>query len=116
MTIRNSLIQTDTDGYPIHVDGDATGAVIEHVEVDNMGGSGIGILFSSGTSGTVRRANIHSGEDGVRIQGDNVSLEYSYIHDLQRQPGGHHDTVQIRSGDNVTPARQHAPAVQRVHG
>ncbi|WP_210438712.1 right-handed parallel beta-helix repeat-containing protein [Nocardioides xinjiangensis] len=102
VTIRNSLIQTDTDGYPIHVDGGATGALIENVEIDNMGGTGIGILFSTDSSGTVRRANIHSAEDGVRIQGDDVSLEYSYVHDLQRQPGGHHDTVQIRSGDNIT--------------
>ena len=102
VTIRNSLIQTDTDGYPIHVDGGATGALIEDVEIDNMGGTGIGVLFSTGSSGTIRRADIHSAEDGVRIQGDNVSLEYSYIHDLQRQPGGHHDSVQIRSGDNIT--------------
>lgn len=102
VTVRNTLVQSDSDGYPIHVDGDAQGALIEDVEIDNMGGTGIGILFSSGTSGTVRRANIHSGEDGIRIQASNVSLEYSYIHDLHRQPNGHHDAVQIRSGDNIT--------------
>ncbi len=102
VTVRNTLVQNDTDGYPIHIDGGATNVLIEDVEVDNLGGTGIGILFSSDTSGTVRRANIHSGEDGIRIQASNVTVESSYIHDLHRQPEGHHDAVQIRSGDNIT--------------
>ena len=102
VTVRNTLVQSDTDGYPIHVDGGATNALIEDVEIDSMGGTGIGILFSSDTSGTVRRANVHSGEDGIRIQSSNVSIEYSYVHDLYRQPDGHHDTLQIRSGDNIS--------------
>ena len=67
-----------------------------------MGSTGIGIFFSSASGGTVRRANIHSAEDGIRIQGDNVTIQSSYIHDLQRQDGGHHDSIQIRRGDDVT--------------
>lgn len=100
VTIRNTLIQGGGSLYPIRVEGGTTGTLIEHVEVDNLGDTGIGILLSG--SGTVRYVDIHSAEDGIRIQSDDVTLEYSYIHDLQRQPGGHHDTVQIRSGDNVT--------------
>ncbi len=101
VTIRNSLIRSDTSSYPINVTTGSTGSLIEDVEVDNMGGTGIGVLFSGG-SGTVRRANIHSAEDGIRIESDNVTVESSYIHDLQRQPDGHHDTIQIRRGDNIT--------------
>ncbi|GAB3022616.1 hypothetical protein GCM10011376_28160 [Nocardioides flavus (ex Wang et al. 2016)] len=101
VTIRNSLVQSSTSGYPILVDEGATGALIEDVEVDNMGGTGLGIFFSRG-SGTVRRANVHSAEDGIRIEADDVTVEYSYVHDLQRQPDGHHDTIQIRRGDNIT--------------
>ncbi len=101
VTIRNSLIETSTSMYPIRVQSGANGFVIEDVEIDNMGGTGIGI-FISGSNGTVRRANIHSAEDGIRIQGDAVTVENSYIHDLQRQAGGHHDTIQIRSGDDIT--------------
>ncbi len=101
VTFRNSLVQTDTSLYPIQVIDGATGVLIEDVEVDNMGGAGIGIFFSS-ASGTVRRANVHSAEDGIRIQADDVTVESSYIHDLQRQDGGHHDTIQIRRGDNIT--------------
>lgn len=100
VTVRNTLVQGGGPLYPIQVESGTTGTLIEHVEVDNLGDAGIGILFSG--SGTVRYADIHSAEDGIRIQSDDVTIEYSYIHDLQRQPGGHHDTVQIRSGDNVT--------------
>ncbi|WP_165699998.1 right-handed parallel beta-helix repeat-containing protein [Ornithinimicrobium ciconiae] len=100
VTIRNTLVQTDTSLYPIRVLGGTSGALIEDVEVDNLGGTGLGIFFSG--SGTVRRADIHSAEDGIRIQSDDVTIEDSYIHDLHRQSGGHHDAIQIRSGDNIT--------------
>lgn len=100
VTIRNTLVQTDTTLYPIRVEDDTTGTLIEDVEVDNLGGAGIGIFLSG--SGTIRRVNIHSAGDGIRIQSDDVIIEDSYIHDLRRHPGGHHDTIQIRNGDNVT--------------
>lgn len=100
VTIRNTLVQTDTSLYPINVTDGTTGTLIDNVEVDNQGATGIGILLQ-GTA-TVRNANIHSAEDGIRIQEDNVVIEDSYIHDLQPYEGGHHDTIQIRSGDNVT--------------
>lgn len=100
VTIRNTLVRTGTSLYPIRVESGTMGALIENVEVDNMGGTGIGIFFSG--SGTVRHTDIHSAEDGIRIQADDVTVESSYIHDLQRQDGGHHDTIQIRRGDDVT--------------
>jgi hypothetical protein len=101
VTVRRSLIQVKTDGYPIKVTSGVKNALIEDVEVDNLGGTGIGVFFSGG-GGTVRRANIHSAEDGIRVEGDNVLVERSYVHHLQRQESGHHDTFQIRRGDNVT--------------
>lgn len=100
VTIRNTLVQTGTSLYPIKVADDATGALIENVEVDNEGGTGIGI-YLQGTA-TVRNADIHSAEDGIRIQADNVLIEDTYIHDLQPYEGGHHDSIQIRNGDDVT--------------
>jgi len=75
--------------------------LIEHVEVDNDPGDGIGIFFNGGT-GTVRHADIHTATDGIRVQADDVTIENSYIHDLRRVEGGHHDSIQIRSGNNVT--------------
>lgn len=100
VTVRNTLVETGTDLYPIQVLRGTTGTLIEHVEVDNSGGAGLGIFFQG--PGTVRHADIHSADDGIRIQSDNVTVEHSYIHDLHRQPGGHHDSIQIRRGDNIT--------------
>ncbi len=100
VVIRNTLVQYGGGLYPIEVKGGASGVLIENVEVDNEEGTGIGILMSG--SGIIRAANIHSGKIGMQIKADGVVVEDSYIHDLERMDGGHHDTIQIRSGDNVT--------------
>lgn len=100
VTIRNTLIETDTNLYPIHVRNDTEGVLIENVEIDGQGGTGKGIFFQG--SGTVRNTEIHSTDRGILIQADDVTVTESYIHDLQRQPEGHHDTIQLRGGDNVT--------------
>ncbi|WP_168202741.1 right-handed parallel beta-helix repeat-containing protein [Georgenia wutianyii] len=100
VTIRNSLIETGTPQYPVKVEKGVTGALIENVEIDNQDGTGIGVFFKG--AGTLRGADIHSAEDGIRIEADNVTVEDTYIHDLFRQPGGHHDALQIRKGDNIT--------------
>lgn len=101
VTIRNTLVESDTRLYPIHITEGVTGTMIDHVEVDNQGSTGKGIHFSGG-SGTVRYSNIHSAEDGIRIQANNVTIEFSYIHDLARTETSHNDAIQIRSGDNIT--------------
>lgn len=108
VTVRNTLVQSPTDMYPIKVTPGSTGALIEDVEIDNEGGTGIGI-YLQGTA-TIRNADIHSAEDGIRIQADDVVVEDSYIHDLQPYEGGHHDSIQIRSGDNVTIRRNNLQA------
>jgi hypothetical protein len=100
VVVRDTLVLGGGAHYPIRVASGVSNALIEHVEVDN-GQGGIGIFFNGG-SGTVRAANVHSSLDGIRIQANNVTIEDSYVHDLVRQAGGHHDTIQIRSGDDVT--------------
>lgn len=101
VVVRDTLVRGGGDGYPIRVTRGVKNALIEHVELDNENSTGIGIFFNGG-SGRVRHANIHSAEDGIRIQADDVIVENSYIHDLHRVSGGHHDSIQIRSGNNVT--------------
>lgn len=101
VTIRDTLVESGGSAYGIRILGPARGVLVENVEVDNQDAGGIGIFFNGG-SGVVRSANIHSGSDGIRIQSSDVTVEQSYIHDLKREPGGHHDSIQIRSGDNVT--------------
>ena len=100
VVIRNTLVESDTSLAPLHVARDTTGTLIEDVEVDNQGGTGIGIFLQG--SATVSRVDVHSAEDGIRINADDVLVEDSYIHDLSRLPDGHHDCIQIRSGDAVT--------------
>jgi len=101
VTIRDTLVEGGGTHYPIRIAKGVKNALIEHVEVHNDPGGGIGIFFNGGT-GTVRHANIHTATDGIRVQADNVTIEYSYVHDLRRSEGGHHDSIQIRSGTNTT--------------
>jgi len=100
VTIRDTLVQTSTNLYPILVEKGTTGAVIEYVEVDNEGSTGIGILVRG--QATIRNVDVHSANDGIRIQADDVVVENSFIHDLARISGGHHDAIQIRRGTNIT--------------
>lgn len=101
VTIRDTLVEGGGTHYPIRIARGVKNVLIEHVEVQNDPGGGIGIFFNGGT-GTVRHANIHTATDGIRVQADDVTIEYSYIHDLRRSEGGHHDSIQIRSGANTT--------------
>ncbi|WP_289018287.1 cell wall-binding repeat-containing protein [uncultured Ornithinimicrobium sp.] len=100
VTIKNTLVESATSSNPVYVDRGTTGTLLESVEIDNLGGGGIGVFMRG--SGSIRFADIHSAEDGVRINSDDVTVEYSYIHDMVRESGGHHDSIQIRRGDDVT--------------
>ena len=103
VVIRNTKVEVSTATSPILVVAGSTGTLIERVEVDGLDGAGQGINFKQGASGgTIRYANIHGGEDGIRISADNTTVESSYVHHLQRRDGGHHDTIQIRAGDDVS--------------
>lgn len=99
VTIRNTRVVSD-GRYPVRVRSTATNTLIERVEVERPRGSGIGI-FITGDGTTVRHANVHSAEDGIRIQADDVLIEDSYIHGLKGEDDGHHDAIQIRNGDNI---------------
>lgn len=100
VTVRDTLVRTDTSRYPIHIEKGTSGTLIEYVEVDNERSTGIGILVRG--QATIRSTNVHSASDGIRIQADGVVVEKSFIHDLARISGGHHDAIQIRRGNNIT--------------
>ncbi len=97
VTIKRSKI-TSTGKYAIHVEPGYKNLVVEDTEIDGNGTSKIAILFREYT---LRRVNIHNFFDGIRIEGDNVLIEDSYVHHLYRVEGGHHDTIQMRQGSNV---------------
>lgn len=100
VVVRNTVVETNTDLYPVVITEGVTGVLLERIEVNNLDGAGIGVYFQGG-SGTLRGADIHAGVDGVRIEADGVVVEDCYIHHLRRQPDGHHDTIQIRRGNDV---------------
>lgn len=100
VVIRDTLVEGGGTHYPIRIARGVKNVLIEYVEVHNDPGGGIGVFFNGG-SGILRYANIHTATDGIRIQADNVTIEHSYIHSLKRVSGGHHDSIQIRSGDHV---------------
>lgn len=64
----------------------------------------------SGSHFTLRRVDIHGTVDGVKIFGDDVRIESSWVHDFVDYPsdpyqgGGpsHNDGVQILGGDDIT--------------
>jgi hypothetical protein len=96
VTVRHCRISTTTTKYPVEmVSGSVT---VEDSIIDGNGAASCAVL---GGNYTLRRCDIRNVKDGPRIQGDNVLLDACYIHDLTRVPGGHHDTVQMRSGRNV---------------
>ncbi len=96
VTIRNVFIE-NTDTYPIRAT-EASNLLVEDTEID---GNGEGNVAVYGGSYTLRRVDIHDTLDGPRIEGDNVLIENSFIHDLHRVPDGHHDIIQIRNGNNI---------------
>ena len=87
----------NTDTYPIRAT-EASNLLVEDTEID---GNGEGNVAVYGGSYTLRRVDIHDTLDGPRIEGDNVLIENSFIHDLHRVPEGHHDIIQIRNGNNI---------------
>jgi hypothetical protein len=97
VTIRRSRINS-TATYPVQIDSGNKGLVIEDTEIDGNGNASVAVLKGNYT---LRRVNIHDVKDGPRIEGDNVVIEDSWIHDLTRVEGGHHDTIQIRKGVGI---------------
>lgn len=98
VTLRNCRI-TYQGPYPLYVDG-AADVLIEDVEVDGTDGNSICVYLSGSPGATLRRCNIHGGNDDVRMQDNNQTIEFCYIWGLFRVPLGHHDILQMRRGDN----------------
>jgi hypothetical protein len=93
--IRNSRISS-MDYWPVRIfpGGSLT---IEYTEI-------IGIPASEGAittdNYTARYLNVHGTSDGLR-GGENIIIEYCYIHDLAVSKGSHNDGIQISAGGNV---------------
>jgi hypothetical protein len=93
---RMTCVSSDVGAY------NGTGVVVEDVEIDCGGSEGTTAVSEYNFS--VRRANIHSCENGFHIEGQ-VTVEDSYIHDLIAYDSAtdpHTDGAQITpSGSNI---------------
>jgi hypothetical protein len=98
VTIRNTRIRS-SGAFP--VTSNSTGLVIEDTEIDGLGANGTCVI-RGGFS--LLRVDIHGCENGMDINSaGNVSVEDSYIHDLDTDNGAHTDGAQLSSGAaNVT--------------
>lgn len=99
VTIRRTRIRCDS-WYGVRVHDGFRGTQVEDVEIDGRGFTGsVGV---SGSSLTLRRADIHDVGDGVRV-GSNSLYEQNFIHDLAIGGGSHNDGMQVAGpATNVT--------------
>lgn len=97
VTIRQSKITCGSGTYAVRVTDDATGLVLEDVEIDGSGKTSTAVCCGNYT---IRRANIHNTIDGPRL-GSNTTIVDSWIHDLSRGSGSHNDAMQTTGGQNI---------------
>lgn len=98
VTITRSRITCNRTAPAVRLDSGFTGLLLEDVEIDGQGATSVTICCGNYT---IRRANIHSTEDGPRL-GSNTVVEDSWIHGLIRQEGSHNDALQTTGAVNVT--------------
>lgn len=96
VTIQNSRITCSRVSATVKV---FTGNVtIQDTEINGAGGASNCVASNDFT---LIRVNIHNCFDGVRANG-RVVIRDSFIHDLKRVSGGHHDTIQTTQGNSIT--------------
>jgi hypothetical protein len=112
VTIKNSIIRGGTgpvgNGIVNDTDDAATNFLLEDSEIVPQYPV-VGLDDIKGWNYTALRDNIYGSVDGLKMYGDNATVESSWIHDLvtyahdPAQGGGpsHSDGVQILSGSNL---------------
>jgi hypothetical protein len=114
VTIRRSIIRggtaTGNRGLITNTTSNATNLLIEDCDLIPTNPT-VWLDGVKGANFTVRRVNIDGGVvDGVKVHGNNVVVEDSWIHDLAyyshdpNQGGGptHNDGIQVLGGTNIT--------------
>ncbi|PZS20418.1 MAG: hypothetical protein DLM57_01540 [Pseudonocardiales bacterium] len=112
VTIKNSVIRggvaTGDAGLVTSADPAATNFVIEDSELVPENPS-VWLDGISGSNYTARRVNIHGTVDGAKANGNNVTIQDSWVHGTVSYPsdpnqgGGpsHNDGIQVLSGNNI---------------
>jgi hypothetical protein len=100
VTLENFRVTADhdTSTYAIDVAAGHSGVVIRTGEV--IGGSGAAVGGDAGGF-ALDRLNIHgSGADGVKANGAST-IQNSWVHDINLNPGAHADCVQVAWGNGI---------------
>jgi hypothetical protein len=96
VTIRKSKIVCDSP-YAIRTFDSTVSLVVEDVEIDGRGKTSVAACCGNYT---LRRLNIHNTLDGPRL-GSSTTIVDCWIHDLDRIPGSHNDTLQTTGGSGI---------------
>ena len=96
--INSKIVCAKTKTVGISVNPNAVGIVLDHVEID---GGDLALAGLAGKSFTATALNIHDVGDGVHLGRDTTFVD-SYVHDLDVQPGLHHDDLQTLKGSTAT--------------
>jgi hypothetical protein len=112
VTVKDSIIRGGTgpigNGIVSDTTASATNFLLEDSEIVPQYPV-VGLDDLKGWNYTALRDNIHGSVDGLKMYGDNATVEDSYIHDLvtyahdpaQNNGPSHSDGVQILSGNNL---------------
>lgn len=98
VTIKQSKVHCPNDIAVQSFAASNSSLLIEDSEIDcgDTAGTAVG-----DTSVTAVRVNIHGCENGFDVD-NNITVEDSYIHDLNQRPDNHSDGLQLNPGSGVT--------------
>lgn len=96
--------------YPIKTYEGVTGLTLEDTEIDGNGRTSLCVGYKGYT---MRRCNVHSAAGDLLRADGNVTVEDSWLHDIVRVPGGHHDAIQTLKGSRVDVLRNTIDIAQR---
>jgi Tryptophan-rich Synechocystis species C-terminal domain/Right handed beta helix region len=98
VTLKNCIIEIPSSGnWNVGIAGGLTGVVLQNCEIVGAGTSGpvgsYGIYVQGNSQVTINAVNIHDVGQGLVLNDGQVTLENSYIHDLNAGSGTHYEDV-----------------------
>ena len=98
VTLKNCIIEIPSSGnWNVGIAGGLTGVVLQNCEIVGAGRSGpvgtYGIYVQGNSQVTINAVNIHDVGQGLVLNDGQVTLENSYIHDLNAGSGTHYEDI-----------------------
>ena len=98
VTLQNCIIEIPSSGnWNVGIAGGLTGVVLQNCEIVGAGTSGplgsYGIYVEGNSQVTINAVNIHDVGQGLVLNDGQVTLENSYIHDLNAGSGTHYEDI-----------------------